>query len=205
MRNVVNIIVGILKQTTQSFRDDNVMKLSASLAYYAIFSMSPLLIVVISLCGALFSKEAVEGKVYEILKNIVGGDTAFSIQNLIKDVGHDDKGLVAGVIGFVFLMLGASSVFGEIQDSINVIWGIKATPKKNLMMYIKNRFLSFSVIVSLGFLLLITLLISSLVELVSTKLSVFFPEATIIVFYIINTLLTICISTLIFATIFKNL
>jgi membrane protein len=205
MKKSFHSIILLLKDTFKSFGEDNVMKLSASLAYYTIFSMGPLLIVIISICGLLLSREAVEGKVYEVLKNIVGGDTAFSIQNMIKKVGDGDKSILAGIIGFVFLMLGATSVFGEIQDSINVIWGLKAKPKKNWVKYLKNRFLSFSVIVSLGFLLLITLFISSIIELISSKLSLYFPDATIIVFYIFNLLLTIGISTLIFATIFKVL
>jgi membrane protein len=205
MNKTIQTILALLKETFKSFSDNNVLKLSASLAYYTIFSMGPLLMVIISLCGFLFSQEAVEGKVYEILKNYVGGETAFSIQKMIKNVGHDNKNFMAGVFGFVFLMLGATSIFGEIQDSINIIWGIKAKPKKNWISYFKNRFLSFSVIVSLGFLLLITLLISSLIELVSNKLSLYFPDVTLVVFYVINLLLTISISTLIFGTIFKVL
>lgn len=205
MKTSFQTILSIIKETFISFKNNNVQKLSASLAYYTIFSMGPLIIVIISSCGLLFSQEAVEGKVYEILKNYVGGDTAFSIQNMIKSAGHDDRNFLAGVIGFIFLMLGATSIFSEIQDSINIIWGIKAKPKKNWKSYFKNRFLSFSVIVSLGFLLLITLLISSLIELVSNKLSLYFPNGTIVGFYIINLLLTISISTLIFGTIFKVL
>jgi membrane protein len=205
MKRKFNIIVQILKDTFKSFGEDKVMKLSASLAYYTIFSMGPLLIVIISLCGLLFSKEAVEGKVYDILKNFLGGDTAFSVQTMIKNVGNNNTSFFAAVVGLVGLMLGATSIFGEIQDSINMIWGIKAKPKKDWIKYLQNRFLSFSVIVSLGFLLLISLLISSIIELLSTKLSLYFPHITLIVFYIINLLLTISISTLIFGTIFKVL
>lgn len=205
MKKFFQSTLDLLKETFKSFSEDHVLKLSASLAYYTIFSMGPLLIVLISLCGLLFSREAVEGKVYEVLKNIVGNELAFSIQTMIMNVGNDNKSFMAGMIGTVFLILGATSIFGEIQDSINILWGIKAKPKKNWVNYLKNRFLSFSVIVSLGFLLLTTLLISSLIELVSHKLSLYFPDITIIVFYIINLLLTISISTLIFGTIFKVL
>jgi membrane protein len=202
---ILNAILELLKETFSSFSENKVMKLSASLAYYTIFSMGPLLIVIISLCGLLFSKQAVEGKLYDILKNFVGSDTAFSLQTMIERVGKDDQSFIAGIIGFVVLMLGATSIFSEIQDSINIIWGIQAKPKKNWIKYLQNRFLSFSVIVSLGFLLLITLLISSLIEMVSNNLSLYFPNTTIIVFYVINLLLTIFISTLIFGTIFKVL
>jgi len=202
---ILNAIFELLKETFSSFSENKVMKLSASLAYYTIFSMGPLLIVIISLCGLLFSKQAVEGKLYDILKNFVGSDTAFSLQTMIERVGKDDQSFIAGIIGFVVLMLGATSIFSEIQDSINIIWGIQAKPKKNWIKYLQNRFLSFSVIVSLGFLLLITLLISSLIEMVSNNLSLYFPNTTIIVFYVINLLLTIFISTLIFGTIFKVL
>lgn len=206
MRKTVITIWQLIKETFSSFHEDNVLKLSAALAYYTIFSMGPMLIVIISLSGLLFSQEAVEGKVYDILKNIVGGETAISIQTMIKSVGQDgEKNFIAGILGFVFLMLGATSIFGEIQDSINLIWGIRAKPKKNWVKYLKNRFLSFSVILSLGFLLLTTLFISSLIELGSNRLSSYFPEATIILFYFLNSVLTICISALIFGNIFKVL
>lgn len=115
------------------------------------------------------------------------------------------KGHIAAIIGVVSLLLGATSVFGEIQDSINTIWGVKPKPKRGWLLLIKNRFLSFSVIISLGFLLLVSLGISSLVDAFSHRLIMRFPDVTVIVFYAVNLIITFSITSLIFAVIFKVL
>lgn len=201
----LKILWKLLKTTIKNFGEDKVMKLSAALAYYTIFSMGPLLVVIISLCGLLFSREAIEGKVYSLLIHFMGSETATQVQDMIKNVGTDNNTFIATVIGLVVLLLGATSIFSEIQDSINLIWGLRAKPKKNWLKYLQNRFLSFSVIISLGFLLLVSLVLSSIIESVSTSLSKIFPEITLVVFYIINLILTVVISTLIFGTIFKVL
>lgn len=195
----------ITKDTFAGFSEDKVTKLSGSLAYYMVFSMGPLLVVIISLCGLLLSREAIEGKVYSVLVGFVGSDTASQLQEIIRNASVGDKSFIAAVIGIVTLLIGATSVFAEIQDSINMIWGLKPKPKKGWLKYLQNRFLSFSVIVSLGFLLLVSLALSAIIEGISTGLQARFPGVTIVVFYIINLLLTIGISTIIFATIFKVL
>ena len=189
-------IIELFTMTFKAFSEDKITKLSAALAYYTIFSMGPLLLVIISLTGLFFSREAIEGKVYAMLINFMGKDTALQLQDMIKNVSVGNQSYVAIVVGLVMLLLGATSVFAEIQDSINSIWGLKANPKKNWVHFLKNRFLSFSVIVSLGFLLLVSLLISTFVEAVSDKLMGYFPDITVIVFYIINLILTIFIKTL---------
>jgi membrane protein len=195
----------LLKDTFSGISENRITKLSASLAYFTIFSMGPLLVMIIWLTGIFLSREAIEGKVYAVLVDFVGSDTAAQLQEIIKSASVDNQGLIAGIIGLVTLLIGATSVFAEIQDSINIIWGLKPKPKKGWLKYLKNRFLSFSIIISLGFLLLVSLALSALVEAISNQLQNYFPEVTIVVFYIINLILTIGISTLIFATIFKVL
>ncbi|HTN18414.1 MAG TPA: YihY/virulence factor BrkB family protein [Chitinophagaceae bacterium] len=195
----------ITKDTFTGFSEDKVTKLSGSLAYYMVFSMGPLLVVIISLCGLLLSREAIEGKVYDVLVGFVGSDTAAQLQEIIRNASVGDKSFIAAVIGIVTLLIGATSVFAEIQDSINMIWGLKPKPKKGWLKYLQNRFLSFSIIVSLGFLLLVSLALSAIIEGISTGLQARFPGVAVVVFYMINLLLTIGISTLIFATIFKVL
>lgn len=195
----------LIKDTFEGLSENRITKLSASLAYFTIFSMGPLLVMIIWLTGMFLSREAIEGKVYSVLVGFVGSDTASQLQEIIKSASVDSQGIIAGIIGLITLLIGATSVFAEIQDSINIIWGLKPKPKKGWLKYLQNRFLSFSIIVSLGFLLLVSLALSAIVEIISTQLQNYFPEVTIIVFYIINLLLTIGISTLIFATIFKVL
>lgn len=112
---------------------------------------------------------------------------------------------LAAIIGGISLLIGATSVFAEIQDSINVIWGLKPKPKREWLKMLQNRVLSFSLIISLGFLLLVSLGISALIVGLSNSLKAYFPDVTVVVFYIINLVLTLVITSAIFAVIFKVL
>jgi len=195
----------VLKKSFTGFSDDKVMKLSASLAYYTVFSMGPLLIVIIWLCSLFFGRESIEGSIYGQIQSFVGSDTAKQIQDIIKNASIGDKGHVAAVIGVITLLIGATSIFAEIQDSINSIWGIKPKPKKGWLKMLVNRLLSFSVIVSLGFVLLVSLGISYLVEALSERLARAFPDVTVIIFYIVNLVLQIIVISALFGVIFKVL
>ncbi len=195
----------LLKATFNGFMDDKITKLSASLAYYTVFSMGPLLVLIISLCGLFFKREAIEGKVYSVLQDFVGQDTASQLQAIIKNASITGQSSAAAIISIIVLVVGATSVFAEIQDSTNGIWGIKAKPKSDWLKLIQNRFLSFSVIISLGFLLLVSLAITGIIEGISDSLKARLPQVTVVVFYIFNLLLTFGISMLIFAVVFKVL
>jgi len=195
----------VFKNAFKGFDEDKVTKLSGSLAYYTVFSMGPLLIVIISLCGLFLGREAVEGKIYGQLAGFVGSDTALQLQQIIKNASLAGKSKVAAIIGGIVLLVGSTTVFAEIQDSINSIWGLRPKPKRGWVKLLQNRFLSFSVIVGLGFLLLVSLGVSSIIDMFSSYLSNRFPEITLVVFYIINVLITLCVTTVIFAVIFKVL
>ena len=197
--------IEIFKNAFTGFSDDKVTKLSGSLAYYTVFSMGPLLIVIISLCGIFLGREAVEGEIYGQLAGFVGADTAAQLQEIIKNASLAGKSKVAAIIGGVTLLIGATTIFAEIQDSINSIWGLKPKPKRGWLKMIQNRFLSFSVIVSLGFLLLVSLGVTSLIDGFSDRLKAHFPDITVVLFYIINIFITLCVITLIFGVIFKVL
>ncbi len=195
----------VLKDSFKGFSNDNVTKLSGSLAYYTVFSLGPLLVVIISLCSIFLGREAVEGKIFEQLSGFVGHDTALQLQEIIKNASVAGKGKLAAVIGIITLLIGATTVFGDIQDSINKIWGIKPKPKKSWLKLLQNRFLSFSVIASLGFLLLVSLGISAIIETLMNSFKARYPDVAVIIVYIVNLVLTLGIITLIFAVIFKVL
>lgn len=195
----------VLKQSFKGFSDDKVPKLSASLAYYTVFSLGPLMIVIIFLCSLFFGREAIEGTIYTQMKGFVGSDAAAQMQDIIKNASISGKGTVAAIIGIVTLLIGATSVFGEIQDSINGIWGLKPKPKAGWVKLVMNRVLSFGVIASLGFLLLVSLAVTAVVEALNHKLQSVFPDVTVALFYIVNLILTLGVVTLLFAVIFKVL
>jgi len=195
----------VLKNSFKGFGEDKVTKLSGSLAYATIFSMAPLLVVIISLCSIFLGKDAVEGKVYGELMGFVGSNTAAQLQEIIRNASLAGKSNMAVVIGVITLVIGATTIFAEIQDSINTIWGIKPKPKRGWLKLLKNRFLSFSVIISLGFLLLVSLGVNYVIDGFSKSLIQRFPDIAVTVFYIVNIIISFLVISLLFAVIFRLL
>ncbi|HEV7621479.1 MAG TPA: YihY/virulence factor BrkB family protein [Flavisolibacter sp.] len=195
----------ILKDSSNGFSDDKIAKLSASLAFYTLFSLGPLLIMIIYLCGLFFGREAVQGNIYHQIEGFVGHDVALQLQEIIKNAAISGKGRIAAIIGLITLLIGATSVFAEIQDSINMIWGLKPKPKTGFIKFVLTRVLSFGVIAGLGFLLIVSLSVTALVEALSDHLHKIFPDITVIVFYIINLIITFSVITILFGVIFKVL
>ncbi len=195
----------LIKETFKGFTDHKITKLSGSLAYYTVFSMAPLLVVVIALCGLFLEKEAIEGEVYEVLRGFMGENTALQLQEIIKNAALTGKKNFAALVGVITLLIGATTVFAEIQDSINSIWGLKPKPKRGWLKLLKDRVLSFSIIVSLGFLLLVSLAVTGLVEALNKRLQAMYPDVALVIFYILNLVITLGLSMLIFAVIFKVL
>ena len=193
------------KDAFGAFGDDKITKLSASLAYFTVFSLAPLLIVVISVFGFFFGREALQGQIETQISGLVGADAAKQVQEMLKNAAISGKGPLATIIGVIALLIGATGVFAEIQDSINGIWGLKPKPKVGIMKMLKNRLLSFGLIGSMGFLLLVSLMVSTVVEGLSESLSSIVPDVTAVIFYILNIVLTIAIVTSLFAVIFKVL
>jgi membrane protein len=195
----------ILVATFSGFIDDNGLKLSAALAYYTVFSLAPLLILIISLAGLFLGNDAATNQLYPQIAQYVGSQAAIQIQEMLKSLALSGKSGTAVVVGVVTLMIGASSIFVEIQESINIIWRVKAKPKKGWLKLIQNRFLSFSLIVSLGFLLLVSLVINFLMDALSKKLVHFLPYVTNLLIKGINLGITLIVISTLFAIIFKVL
>ncbi|HZZ76130.1 MAG TPA: YihY/virulence factor BrkB family protein, partial [Puia sp.] len=191
IKTFFNDLGQIFKNSFKGFSDDKVLKLSGSLAYTMVFSMGPLILIIITTSSFFFGREAIEGKIYGQLEGFLGHDTALQLQDIIKHAAISGKSTLATIIGITFLIVGATGIFSEIQDSINMIWGLKPKPKKSWLEFLKNRLLSFSVIIGLGFLLLVSLAISALVEAFGNHLKTLFPGISTILLYIINLLISI--------------
>jgi len=204
-KNILSNIWQLLKKASEEYIGDRALKLGASLSYYTIFSLPPLLIIIISICGFFFGAEAVKGEIYGQISHLVGKDSAIQIQEMIKNAALSKDGVLATTIGIITLIFGASGVFGEIQDSINLIWGIKAKPNRGLAKLIRNRLVSFSMIVVIGFLLLVSLVVNALIEILNTKLQVIFPHTSVYIFYVVNLIILFAIITLLFAIVFRTL
>lgn len=197
---------GILKDTGNDFVNCRITRMSAALAYYTVFSIAPTLILVISLAAIFYGREAIEGSIYSEIKSFVGSDAALQIQSLIKSATISGRSNVfASGASIVALVLGATSVFGEIQDSINYIWALKAKPKRGWLKILLNRLLSFSIIVSLSFILLASLIVSTVLDVLVGRLIQLFPGVKIYLAYGANLFITLFVITILFGIIFKVL
>jgi membrane protein len=194
-----------LKRAGISFIDDRAMKMAASLSYYTVFSLAPMLVIVISLVGIFFGRDAIEGRLYYQIAGLVGSEAAKQIQATIQNVSKTGDSGMAAVIGAVTLIIGATTMFGEIQDSINSIWGIKPKPKRGWVRMLINRLLSFSMIVTIGFLMLVSLVINALMDIFINRLERLLADYTVYLVYAINLLVLWGVTTLLFAVVFKVL
>jgi len=198
-------VSSLFKYAAIGFSNDNAFKLSASLSYYTIFAIGPLLIIIISLAGMVYGKVAVQGKIYVQLKGLIGSDAALQIQNIIQNIQRSETSTIGTIVGTVILVIAATGIFTEMQDSINYIWSVKAKPKKSWLKFLSNRLLSFSLVLGLGFLLLVSLIISALLNLLSLQLAEVFPNYNLSFFHSINSLIFFVVLTGFFAVIFKVL
>jgi membrane protein len=195
----------VLKRAGEEFINDNGMKLSASLSYYTIFAIGPVLIIIISLAGLFFGKEAVQGKIYFQLNGLLGSNAALQIQEIIKNIERSQLSTSGAILGVVVFLIGATGVFTEMQDSINFIWSVKAKPQKGWLKLLVNRLISFSLIISFGFILMVSLIIHALIDVLHDNLIEFFDEATVYVFQMVNYVVLFLVIAVLFAIIFKVL
>lgn len=195
----------LITESIEGFNNDKIFKLSGSLAYFTIFSIGPMLLVIIFFADLFYGREAVEGTIYGQIKGFVGPDAALQIQEIIRNASLSGKSNITAIIGFVTLLVGTTTVFAEIQDTINTVWNLKTKPEKGWIKIILNRLLSFSVVVGLAFLLLVSLIVNGLMEAFGERLKIMFPQIAVVVIYVINLVLTFGVITLLFAIIFKVL
>lgn len=198
-------IFSVIKKTFKGFGEHKIMKLSASLAYTTIFSMAPMLVMLLFLCSIFLKREAIEGTVYSQIKDFVGPESALQVQSMIKTSTQAAGTSFAGIVSILALLIAATSLFAEIQDSINTIWGVRPKKTAGIKYFLKSRLLSFGVIGSLGFLLLVTLGITSAIDVVADTLTRNFSTTAVVFLYILNILITLCIVTVLFGVIFKVL
>lgn len=145
-----------------------------------------------------FGEEAVTGQLYGQINEMIGNDAVIQIQNAIKNVALADSNVFVSVFGVVMLLIEASGVFAEIQSSINYIWGISAKPKRGLKKFIQNRVMSFSMIASVGFLMLVSLMVNTILDLLSGQIMNYFPKSAFYFFYVLNVIIVFAIITLLF-------
>jgi len=203
-------IFQLLSNTFSEFSNDNAMKMSASLAYYTIFSIAPLLLIVIWLVGFFYGQilageHDAQSAVFEEFAAIFGPATAAQIQQIIQNIGLSNKSGIGIAVGIGTLILGSTTIFTEIQDSLNRIWGVRPKPKKGWLKMLLNRAISFSMVLGLGFLLIVSLIANGIIVALSSQITRFFPEISVYLVEWVNIGLTFIVITSLFAFIFRFL
>jgi len=188
----------------QSWSEDKVPRLAAALAYYTIFSIAPLLIIVIGIAGFVFGSQSAQGQIMGQVQGLIGEQGASGIKTVMAGTEQPKTGLFASILGILMLLFGATGVFSELQDSLNTIWGVQPKPDAGLRHTIKTRLLSASVVFGIGFLLLVSLIISAALAALGKVLQGSFGAYEWI-FHIVNFVISFGIITLLFAMMFKVL
>ena len=192
----------LIKDTLSEWNDDKVSRLAAALAYYTAFALAPLLVISISIAGLVFGAEAAQGEVVAQLQGLVGTRGAELVEEMIAASRKTSSGVTATVIGIAVLLFGATGVFGELQDALNTIWEVKPRPGRGWRGILRDRFLSFTMVLGTGFLLLVSLALSAAFAALGTYLTGFLPAPEVIL-QAINFVVSLALITLLFALIFK--
>ncbi|MDQ3005995.1 MAG: YihY/virulence factor BrkB family protein [Chloroflexota bacterium] len=208
MKKFLLDLLDIFKRTYQDWKEDHASRLAASLAYYTIFSLAPLLVIAISVAGLIWQHDAVEAQVMAQIQGLVGEEGAIFVADMISGASNSAEGIVATIIGIVTLLFGALGVFNELHNSLNIIWEIKEEKTEGFLQAVKkaifDRFLSFSMVLGIGFLLLVSLVITAGLSATQELLGNTFPIPEFFL-QLLNLIISIGVITLLFALIYKYL
>lgn len=191
-----------VKETFADWTDDNASRLAAALAYYSLLSLAPLLVISVAIAGLFLGHDAAQGRVSGELGAVVGGQAAEGIQSVVANAQKPASGVIGTVVGVVTLFFGASGVFGELQSSLNAIWEVKQKPGRGVLGQLKDRFLSFTMVLGVAFLLLVSLVLTSVLSAVGTRFTALLPGGEAL-WQVVNFVFSLSVVTGLFALIFK--
>ncbi len=198
------VISGLLKTAYLEWSKDKAPRMGAALAYYTIFSLAPLLIIAVAIAGLAFGVQAAQGEIAGQIQGLVGQDGAKTIQDLIQSAHKPAHGVFGSMIGVFALFLGASGIFCEMHDALNSIWHVSPNSTAGILSLVKERFLSFGMVLGIGFLLLVSLLLSALLAAATKYLGGVLPIPAVL-FESLDFFLSLLWITVLFAMIFKLL
>jgi membrane protein len=194
----------LTKETATKWMDAKPFRLAAALAYYTLFSMAPLLVVAVGIAGLVFGEEAARGQIFGPLQSILGPQSADAVQNAVSAASVKSSGVLATLAGVVTLLVGASAVFGELQDALNTIWDAKPSPDAGMWNLLRKRLVSLSMVVVIGFLLLVSLTLSAMLNAIGAYLGDVLPIPSLVL-EVLNFVISFAVTTILFAAMFKVL
>lgn len=200
------VVIDLFKQTVQEWLDDDAPQLGAALAYYSVFSLAPMVLLLIAVIGILFRNDPVGAwsRITEQMSYFLDKSAIEMVQQIARQVATPTKSALGGTIGFALALFGASGVFGQLQAALNTIWGVKAKPGRSIWRFVRSRFLSFALIAGIGFLLLVSLVIETGIKALSHYLQSVLPGALTVIVPVYLTF-DLVIVTAVFTMIFKIL
>ncbi len=199
----INQTFGLGKKAVMAWIDDFAPSMGAAISYYTVFSLAPLLVIVIAIAGAIFGREAVTGQITEQLAGLIGRDGAQLVQGLVASASVGNRGLIAGAVSLAILLVGATTVFAELQSSLDRIWHVPEREKpKGLWAILRARVLSFGLILGLAFMLMVSLAAATATAALGGWVGVFMPGSEALL-YLVNLAISISFTTVLFAMIFK--
>src|SRR5436305_3688149 len=202
MQLSIKATISLLKETAAAWSADYAPSMGAALSYYTLFSIAPLLLIVISIAGIVFGPDAARGEIYDQLRDLMGPQGAAAIEKLLQNVNRPREGAIAATIGVAVLLLGASSVFGELQNDLDRIWRAPAQLKSGLWNMLRTRLLSFGMILGIAFLLMVSLVVSAALSALSTWWGPAFAGWQVLA-HSIDVAASFVLLTVIFAVIYK--
>ena len=196
----------LLKQTFSEWLEDKAPQLGAALAYYTVFSLAPLVLLLLAIVGFLFRKDpsGTWEKITEQMSYFLDNSAIEVVQNIAQTASHPNKSALATTIGVLLALFGASGVFGQLQDALNTIWGVKAKPGNSIGTFLRARFFSFAMVAGVCFLLLVSLVLESVLKSFSQYVQAMFPGG-IIIALVVYSIFDLAVVVLLFALIFKFL
>jgi membrane protein len=204
MKLPFSTVKAIVSEAAAGFSEDKILTLGAALAYYTIFSIAPLLLISLAVAGWAFGAEASRVAMYAQLSDLVGSEGAKSIQGLVESASKEESKGGASVISFVIVFLGASGVFGQLQDALNLIWRVQPVPGRSIATILHQRLLSLSIVVVVAFMLLVSLIASAFLTALGTYFGGILPSGALPL-HILNILASFIVITFMFAAIYKIL
>jgi membrane protein len=198
----VQLVWSVIKETGADWSDDKAATLAAALAYYTLLSIAPLIVFAVAVAGLAFGEEAARGQISEQISGLVGPQASAAIEGIAKNADAPATGVISTVIAIVVLLFGASGVFGELQSSLNTIWEVEPKPGRGIVGMIKDRFFSFTMVLGVAFLLLVSMVLSAAISSVGRFLEGALPGGEAL-WSVLNFAISFGIITLLFALIYK--
>ena len=192
----------LLQETFQEWQEDKAARIAAALAYYTVFSISPLLVIAIAIAGAFFGQQAAQDEITAQLTQLVGEDIVKPILVALKNISQPEIRGVASWISIGVLLLGASGIFAQLQDALNTVWNVKPQPGQGILPFLRRRIFSFFMVLAIGFLLILSLMISAVISTLSRYRVDFLPGSAIL-WENIDFIVSLSLITFLFCLMFK--